>query len=397
MDKKVLVKCERLDNFGRGIGKVSDKIIFVPNLLPSEEAIVEIVSDKKNYMNGEIISLKKQSLDRVCSNCSYNSCGCSLKSLSYEKTLEYKREKVKDILKRIGGIDFDIKSIVPSDNIFGYRNKISLKVVDGKIGYFKNNSNDLIEIDKCVVATDRINEVIGVLKKCDLSLVFEIIIKDMDELMIIINGKMDVNSLKPFADSIYMNDKLVYGKEKVLKNVLDYKFYVSKDAFFQINDDVTKKLYLKVLEFAGKGDNVLDLYCGTGTISLLLSKQFKKVTGIEINKEAVSCANENKKLNNIRNINFMCGDANKLTKNLMADVIVVDPARSGLMKDGIKNILNIKPKKIVYVSCNPLSLARDLRELTQFYDVKKIELYDMFPWTHHVEVVSLLCLKTLEK
>ena len=225
------------------------------------------------------------------------------------------------------------------------------------------------------------------MKKEDLSSAKEIIIKDMDEVMVIIDGFIDINSLKKYSDSIFLNNKLAFGKNKISNHILDYKFLVSKDAFFQINNEVTNLLYSKVLEYAGDGDIALDLYSGTGTIGIILSKKYKKVISVEINKEAVECARE---INNISNIEFKCGDANVLVNNMKADLIVVDPARSGLSLDGIKNIINVRPKKIIYISCNPITLARDVKMLKEFYNFKDITLFDMFPWTYHVEAITLL-------
>lgn len=393
----VEVICERLDDFGRGIGYVDGKIIFVSGLLPGEKAKVEIVSSRKKYLIGKVLDLENRSKDRICGKCCYEKCGCALKNLSYAKTLEYKKEKVQSILKRFGGIDISISKIIPSSNIYGYRNKITLKVKNGKIGYFQNDSNDLIEIDKCLIARGKINDIINLLKKEDLSKVSEVVIKDMDEVMISINGNMNIENLKNCTDSIFMNGVLLYGKEKIFNHILNYKYLVSKDSFFQINDCITDKLYSKILEYARGGKKVIDLFCGTGTISIFLSDYFNEVVGVEINKEAVECANENKKINGISNVSFMCGDANKLVKGLKADVIVVDPARSGLTKDGVDNILNIGADKVIYVSCDPITFARDLKYLSKLYDVKEITLFDMFPWTYHVECVTLLNLKTLEK
>ena len=392
--EEVLVKCERLDHFGRGIGRVLGKIIFVPNLFPLEEALVKIVLNKKKYMVGEVIQLIKKSSDRIESNCPYESCGCALKSIKYEKTLEFKKNKVINILKKYGDLENVVKEIFSSDNIYGYRNKISLKVKGGKLGYFKNGSNELIEINRCAIASKKSNEIIKVLNECDLSKAREIIIKDFGEVMIIINGDMNIELLKPFSDSIYINDKLVYGKENVIAHLGDLKFYVSKDSFFQVNMNIALKLYNKVLEYLDSGDNVLDLYCGTGTISLFLSKYFDRVIGMEINEEAVRCANLNKKLNHISNAEFICGDASKKIHHLkfQADSIVVDPPRSGLTSDGINDILKINPKKLVYVSCDPMTLARDLKLLKSNYEVKEVTLFDMFPCTYHVESV-VLCIK----
>ena len=384
------VVCERFDDFGRGVCHVSGKVVFVSNLLPSEKAKIRIVLDKKKYMIGEVVEYLKKSSERVISKCPYDNCGCTLMNLSYEKTLEYKKNRVISLFKKFADINLSDLEISSDLNNYGYRNKVSLKVRDGKIGYFKNGSNDLIEIDKCLILSDRINEIISVLKKEDLSNVTSIVIKDMDDVLIDIEGTLDISNLKNFCSSIFMNGKCVFGLLKVNASLMGYKFLVSNDSFFQVNKLITEKLYSKVLEYAGEGDKLIDLYCGTGTIGIILSKNFKEVLGIEINKSAVECALENKKINGIRNISFKCGDANKLCKGEKADTIVVDPARAGLSNLGIKNILEICPKKIVYVSCNPVTLARDLKELSSNYKLIDICLFDMFPWTYHCEVVTVL-------
>ena len=392
---EVLVKCEKLDHFGRGLSHVLGKIIFVPNLLPNEEALVKIVLNKKKYMVGEIIKLVKISDDRIRPKCSYESCGCAFKSLNYSKTLEFKKNKVTEILKRYGNLENVVKEIIPSDNIYGYRNKITLKIKGGKIGYFKNGTNELIEINRCEIASEKSNEIIRVLKRCDLSKVREVIIKDFGEVMVIIKGDMDINALKPLVTSIYMNGKLVCGNENIIAELGDFKFYVSKDSFFQVNTKVALKLYNRVLKYLDNsgGKSILDLYSGTGTISFFLSKYFKEVTAIEINEEAVKCAFLNKELNNISNVRFICGDVSKEIHNLKADNIVVDPPRSGLSIDGINDILKISPERLVYVSCDPMTLARDLKKLKENYEVKEVTLFDMFPWTYHVESVCLLIRK----
>ena len=384
------VVCERLDDFGRGVGHVSGKVIFVSNLLPLEEARVKVVINKKKYMVGEVVEYLKKSSERVISRCPYENCGCALMNLSYEKSLYYKKNRVISLLKKFASIDLVDIDIVSSDLVYRYRNKVSLKVRNGKIGYFKNGSNDLIEIDRCLILSDRINEIIEVLKKEDLNGVSSIVIKDMDEVLIDIEGYMDISNLKRHVSSIFMSGKLAFGKEKIISSLMGYKFLVSKDSFFQINKGVTEKLYSKVMEYAGNGDKLIDLYCGSGTIGMILSKNYKEVLGIEINKSAVECALENMKINGIKNISFRCGDANRLCEGESADTVVVDPARAGLSSLGIKNILDISPEKIVYVSCNPVTLARDLKELSLNYKLKDICLYDMFPWTYHVESVCLL-------
>lgn len=383
------VVCERLDDFGRGVCHVSGKVLFVSNLLPLEEARVKVVMDKKKYMVGEVVEYLKKSNERVIPKCPYENCGCALMNLSYEKTLDYKKNRVITLFKKFASIDLSDMKIVCGSNNYGYRNKVSLKVRNGKIGYYKNGSNDLIEIDSCLILSNRINQIIGVLKKENLDKVNSIVIKDMDGVLIDIEGIMDTSNLEEYASSIFMNGKLVFGNEKISSNLMGYKFLVSKDSFFQVNNRVTEMLYSKVLEYAGSGDKLIDLYCGTGTIGIILSKNYKEVLGIEINKSSVECAIENMKFNNVKNMSFMCGDANKLCKGLKADTVVVDPARAGLSGIGVQNILEISPKKIVYVSCNPVTLARDLKELSSNYELKDICLFDMFPWTYHVETVCL--------
>lgn len=387
------VVCERLDDFGNGVCHVSGKVLFVSNLLPFEEAKVRVILEKKKYMVGEVVEILKKSKARVTSRCPYENCGCVFMNLSYKDTLVYKKNKVISLLKKFASIDLDNVEIIGDLNGYGYRNKVSLKVHNGKIGYYKNGTNDLIEIDRCLILSDRINEIIGVLKNEDLSNVNSIVIKDMDDILIDIDGFMDFSNLKSHVSSIFMDGKCVYGLDKVPCSLMGYKFLVSKDSFFQVNKKITEKLYSKVLEYAVTGDKLIDLYCGTGTIGTILSKNYKEVIGIEINKSAVECAEENMKINNIKNMSFMCGDANKLCKGLRADTVVVDPARAGLSSLGVRNILEINSKRIVYVSCNPVTLARDLKELSSNYELKDICLFDMFPWTYHCESIAVLVKK----
>lgn len=381
------VRCERLDDFGRGICLSSGKVVFVSGVLPGEECEIDIIMDKKKYMIGRRKKIYKVSDMRICPKCIYSDCGCHINYMNYLDTLNFKKEKVRNIFKKYAKLDMNFK-IIPSDCIYGYRNKITLKVRNGVLGFYKNSTHDIIEIDRCLIASDKINEIISLLRKEDLSKVCEITIKDMDGVMVIIKGTMNADNLKSMVSSIYIDDKLVYGKDRITNTIGDYKFYVSKESFFQINNNVTLKLYNKVLDYVGSGDRCADLFCGCGTISLFLSKHFKEVTGIEINKEAASCAVDNLKLNNIENVSFRCGDANELL-NSDYDALVVDPARAGLSNNGIRNILKSNVQRIVYVSCNPLTLARDIKLLDK-YEVKDITLFDMFPWTYHVECVCLL-------
>lgn len=392
MEEKVI--CQKLDHFGRGIVYLNGKITFVSNLLPKEEAYIKVIKSKKNQAEAKITKIIKESPDRIKPQCPYLNCGCALKHLKYEKQLEYKEEKVKDILKRFAHIEPPINSIIPSSSINNYRNKITLKV-DTYVGYHQNHSNNIIAINKCELASGKTNEIIKILNTLNLNNVKEITIKDFGEVMLIADGNFDFKSLIKLVSSIYINEKLVYGKPYLITKINDLNFQISKNSFFQVNKQTMEKLYELAIKYCGKDQNkkVLDLYCGTGTITLLLSKCFKEVLGVEINEEAIKCAEENKKLNNIKNVKFICGDVTKEINKLKkwgAEIIVVDPPRSGLSKEGISDILNINPETIVYISCDPVTLARDLNILKDKYIIEEVTPVDMFPNTYHVECVTKL-------
>ncbi len=390
----IIVKGERLDDKGRAVTKIDGKITFVSNLLPNEEAEVKIINIKKKYNEAKVLKLLKTSSERVVPKCPYLNCGCQLKHLNYQKQLEYKQNKVKEILKKFGNITPKINKIVYDNNINHYRNKITLKV-QNNVGFFQNHTNSFIPIKRCELVSEKVNNLIKELNQKDLSKVTEITIKDFDDIMLIIKGDMDISNLS--AKVIYLNDKLMTKDKFVMVKLKGLTFKISKEAFFQVNKYMTEKLYDLALNYLkpDKTKTVLDLYCGTGTISLILSKHFKKVIGIELNKEAIDCAQENKKINKINNVNFICGDASKEIKKVQdkIDYIIVDPPRSGLTKEGIGHILKLNPKKVVYISCDPITLARDLNLLKEYYDIKEVTPVDMFPNTYHVENVAVLVRK----
>ena len=320
--------------------------------------------------------------------------------MTYEEQLKYKETKVKNIISRYTNIDTDIKNIVASPDQYFYRNKVNFKVKEN-IGFYKKKSYEIINIDKCFIADERINEILELIKKnMDLDGINEITIRtSKDNIMVIFNSNrsIDVEGIKDKVNSIYVNDEKVYGSDYIKEKIGDYEFVISPDSFFQVNTKQTKNLYEKVLEYANlNGDEVvLDLYSGTGTIGIYLSSLVKKVMSIEINKSAVKDAKKNKEINEVNNIEFLCGDASKLIENIKEkiDVVVVDPPRAGLNDEGIKNIKKISSNKLVYVSCDPVALARDLDRLSDMYDVLEITPFDMFPNTYHVENVCLLKLK----
>ena len=390
---------EGLNHTGEGIGKIDGKVIFVPKTIPGDLVVVENIRDFKTYYRGVVKKYIVNSNDRVNVECPYyGECGgCQLMGFSYLKQLEYKKDKVKNILKRYGDIDIDL-DIILSDKIYGYRNKITLQVVDGKIGLYKCNSNELVEIDKCLLVSDKVNNLIKVVKdKLDITEVKNIVIREyQDNLMVQFIGNIVsddvINILGKLVSIIYINDKLVCGNKNLEVELGDYKYKVSPYSFFQVNYNQAERLYDKVKEYLGINNNkVLDLYCGTGSIGIYVSDYCKEVLGIEINESSVRDAIENIKLNRLSNISVVKGDVGKVLKTGDEyDVIIVDPPRSGLDKKTKKTLLELKSKKIIYVSCDPITLARDLKVLGKFYDVKDMILVDMFPNTYHVE--SVVCL-----
>lgn len=391
--KKLVVRIEKLDHFGRGIAKVNNIPIFVENSLIGEEVEILITKEKKNYMEGVVIDYIKKSPLRVKSNCPYyDKCGgCDLLHLSYIEQLKYKENKVKEIIKKFSGLEC-INNIVSSKQ-FNYRNKITLQVKNG-IGYFQKKSNDIINIDNCLLVDNKINEIINKLKKIDVSDVKKIVVRVTNlESMVVFYGKINLK-IDLDVDTIIINDKVFKGNGYIREEINDFKFIISPTSFFQVNNIGMINIYNKVLEYVD-GGNVLDLYCGTGTIGIYVSKKANKVLGIELNKEAIKDALINKKLNNINNIDFISGDVGTILSenNFKADIIIVDPPRAGLDNKSIDNIIKIRPRKIIYVSCDPVTLARDLNILKEKYDVIEITPFDMFGNTYHVECVCLLNLR----
>ena len=395
-----MYKIESLDHYGRGITKVNNKITFVNNALPGEIVNLKINKEKKKYIEAEIIEIVENSKDRISVNCPYyNLCGgCNIMHLTYINQLKFKQNKIKNIVSKYLNNNIKINDIVKSDNILNYRNKVTFQVKE-KIGFYKKNSYELIGVNSCLISNKLINNSIKYLKKLDLSSINKITCRTgLNELMIIIETnekQLNIDPLKNIAQSIYLkinNEYIhVYGNKNIYEKLNNYKYIISPDSFFQTNIDICIKLYNKIKEYIGINKKVLDLYCGTGSIGIFISKN-NQVIGIEKNKFAIDDANINKVINKINNIEFICGDSGKKLNQLKfdPDTIIVDPPRSGLNKETINNILKFKANEIIYVSCDPMTLVRDLNILKEFYDIVEITPFDMFPNTYHVECLAYL-------
>lgn len=362
----MIVTINNYDHYGRGISKYNNKIIFVENALIGEQVEIEIIKEKKNYIEAKAVKYLSKSDSRCNNLCPYyNNCGgCNILHMNYDEQLKFKYNKIFNIVTKYIKEDIKINNIVASNQQFNYRNKVSLHEKNNIIGFYDKNSNNIIKIEKCLLLNNKLNDYLNKV--------------DYNSLVLRTNGKEILNNY---------NDKIIF-------NIDNYKFNVSLESFFQINPDITTKLYRKIKEYANiKNNNIVyDLYCGTGTIGIYLANDAKKVYGIEINKKAINDANENANLNNINNIEFMCGDAAKLVFNIKdnPDIIVVDPPRAGLDATAINQIIKLNPIRIVYTSCDPMTLVRDLNILKEKYIIKEITPFDMFPNTYHVESVVLL-------
>lgn len=397
----MIVKIDNLSHDFRGITRVNNKVTFVSDALPGEVVDIRITNSKNNINEAESYAYIEKSSDRVLPICSYYGVcgGCDTCYIRYDIAVEYKKDIVIDIMKRYAGIDIN-PSIIYDGSIYEYRNKVSLKVSNGKLALVREGTNELVNISRCLLANDNINKIIEILSGINLSGIYEVIIKGTDEIMVAVSGDIDSNilidTLKENVCSIVLNDKVIYGSDYITVKVNDFNYAVYPKSFFQVNTGMIERLYDKVKEYAGSGNKLLDLYCGAGTIGIYLANNFEYVKGIEINSDAVRSANLNKEINNIKNISFDCKRANEMG-SLDYDVVVVDPPRSGLDVTTIDKLLDGNVKKIVYVSCNPITLARDIKLLSDKYELKDITLFDMFPNTKHVECVSLLSIKSDEK
>ena len=392
------VKIEKLDHLGRGIAYIDGKVVFVPKSVVGDILDINITSEKKNYSNGIIKSIIKPSLNRKEAKCPYFlACGgCDLQTLNYDKTLEYKKNNIINIFKRIN-VDINPK-VISNSHEYNYRNKIELKIVNEKIGYFSANSYDLVPINNCLISFNCLNKVLKTINLLNIengNITLRSNLKE--EVLVIINTK-DSISIDKFLKTnsniigIILNNKTIYGKNIINETIDAYSFQYSYNSFFQINPYITKELFSIINSNIDKNDKVLDLYCGVGTLSIVAAKKAKEVLGIEIVPNAIKDATVNAILNKINNITFITSDViRKLdTINKNYNTIIVDPPRDGLDTKLIDKIIENKPQKIIYVSCNSQTLVRDLKTLLNDYSLKDIYLLDMFSYTYHSELVCIL-------
>mgnify|MGYP000708277539 FL=1 len=433
---------------GEGIAKIDNFTIFIPGTIKGEKVRVLIVKVLSSHGFGKIVEIIEKSQARQDVDCNtYKRCGgCNLRHVKYEETLKMKQNAVQSLVNKTLKNKLQVRETVGMENPLHYRNKAQYPIGINKqgepvIGVFANRTHEVIPIDNCLIQNKKSEEIakfiIEFIKEKNISiydektgkgLVRHIVTKvgiKTGEIMcvIVINGhkipnenelvenlKTKYPEIKAIVKNINMkNTNVILGQENInlygngyIEDILgEYKFKISPLSFYQVNPVQAEKLYDLGVSMAEitKNDIVFDLYCGIGTISLFMSKFAKKVYGIEIVEEAVKMAKENAQNNNVSNTEFFAGDVEIVlddlinNKGLKADVVMFDPPRKGLDKKSIDNILNIRPKKIVYISCNPATLIRDLADFENEYDIKTIIPVDMFPFTSHVECVAVMCIK----
>jgi len=392
------------DHFGNGIVKIKDMFVFIHGALPNDVCKIEITNIKKNFANAKIKEIVKSSNSRVIPKCPYyDICGgCHIMHQNYQNQLEFKEQKVKELLEKFTNLkDVNIFPII-SQQQFYYRNKIILHGNGKKLGFYKEKTHSVVPIEECIITDKKINEIYkqiqNYLNENNDATITHVMFRTttLNEIMIVLEGNIDENVIMSYlkeVNTIYYNTKLIKGNPYILEDIFGIKFQIYPTSFFQVNYETMLTMYRMVMNYY-KDKNyhkVLDLYCGTGTIGMLVSPYIEHVVGVELEKSSIESALKCKELNKISNIDFIQG---KVEDNIDSftdiDSIIVDPPRSGLDRHTIDTLLEIKPKSISYISCDPVTLARDLKLLINEYDVLEVHPVDMFPNTYHVENVVFL-------
>ena len=389
------VEIIKFDDLGQGIAKINNQVCFVKKGLPGEILDIEIKNAKKNYQVAEIKKIIKENENRVIPICKYyDKCGdCNFLHANYSLEKEFKINKCLNYFNKCDGF-FETKNL-------NYRNKVILHVENGKLGYYKEHSNILVEIDYCYLLSPKINKIIEILNEnYDFNFNGEVLIREnsKSETLLSIKGEYKyLNNLKNQAEinNLIYNSKVIKGLDYFIETVDNYKFKVNYNSFFQVNSSGLLKIKEILVDNLKnkKLNNILDLYSGTSVLGIFLS-QFGRVTSIEENEYATSDAKVNLSLNNINNLKVITGKVEEklpYLKNL--DLIVVDPARRGLNKRALTKILSLNSKYLIYISCHMISLKRDLETLKELYNISNIYLVDMFPRTNKVETICFLELK----
>ena len=431
-------KCTDISSEGKGVVKLGKEVVFVDGLFPGEEADIEILYHRAGVNYGKVKKLYVLSKDRIQPKCKVcTSCGgCQYQQIAYKAQLEYKTKRVKEALNRIGGIKSEVLPCIGMEEPYYYRNKIQMpygKDRRGNVvyGFFKENSHEIIPVKECAIEDKRAASILWDIKELVKKMSIPIYNEDngkgilryvlirtsyhYPEVMVVLvtsimnfpgqrNFVDELTKLHPEITTIVENvnkrhtnvilgpqEKVLFGPGFIGDKILDLTFEISASSFFQVNPVQVEKLYKTALNLIKPQQNpiILDAYSGVGTIGLIAARNAKKVISVEINKDASRNAIENAKRNGVSNIEFYCDDAGNFINNMDSDldIVIMDPPRKGSDEKFLSTLLSKKPKQIIYVSCDPETLARDLKYLSKLYKVNYVQPVDMFPMTAHVETV----------
>jgi len=443
-NKDYKIYIDGFGSMGEGIGKIDNFTVFVKGAVKGEKVKAKITKVNKNFAFARVMEIIEKSKDRVEPICpAYKRCGgCQMQHLSYEAQLEFKKQKVIDCIERIGKIKMDSVTVQDTTKMeppYYYRNKVQLPVGEKngevQIGFYAERSHEIINIDKCYIQFEAANEIIKLVKewmnkfkiqgydeKTGKGTLRHIMIRKgfkTNQIMLVlvtvnealtykkeliesITENIDgitgiIQNINRKKTNVILGDKEItlWGDNQIQDYIGEFKFNISSKSFFQVNPVQTEKLYAAALKYAGLTGNeiVFDAYCGTGTISLFLSQNAKMVYGVEIIPEAIENAKINADQNKVTNAEFIVGKSEEeipklIKRGIKPEVVVVDPPRKGCEKVLLEAIASAGPRTIVYISCDPATLGRDLGILSELgYEVKEVQPVDMFPATGHVETV----------
>ncbi|MDR3979762.1 MAG: 23S rRNA (uracil(1939)-C(5))-methyltransferase RlmD [Oscillospiraceae bacterium] len=425
---------------GMGVARIDGRVVFVHGALRGEKCRVLILKTLKSVAFAKVLEVLEPSSERITPDCPYfpRCGGCTYRHIRYEEELRLKKQRVQDNLSRIGGSDVTVEEILGAQDTLRYRNKAQYPVSkDGAVGFYRARTHEVIECEHCLLvkpeadaAAEALREymqscrVAGYDEKTGRGLVRHLYIRSNAAgeslVCVLVNGdklpKEDrlvtllrdacpkctgiVLGTNTKKGNVILGDRYrtLWGSDRLEDTLCGKTFRLSVPSFYQVNRVQAERLYAKAIEFAGLTgqETVLDLYCGAGTITLALSDHAKKVLGAEIVPEAIDDARENAARNGVKNAEFFCGDASDVAKklareNLRPDVITVDPPRKGLAADVVESIAEMQPQRVVYVSCDSATMARDVKRLADLgYTAQRACAVDMFPRADHVETVVLL-------
>ena len=444
MNKIIKGKCIDISSEGKGVVKYGQDIVFCDGLFPNEEADIEILYQRAGVYFGKVRKLYTLSKDRIQPKCKIcTSCGgCQYQQINYQKQLEFKTNRVKNAIKRIAKIDTKVNNCIGMKNPYHYRNKIQVPFAKDRkgnvvYGFYKENSHEIIPTKECMIEDKRAASILWdikeLIKKMGIPTYNEdngrgilryVLIRTSyhyPELMVVlVTSMLNFPGQRNFVDALIKlhpeittvveninsrhtnvilgnKEKILYGPGYIKDDILGLTFEISPSSFFQVNPEQVEVLYKTALNLIDikKNQVVLDAYSGVGTIGLIASKNAKKVISVEIVKDAHKNAIENAKRNNVNNIEFHCRDAGEFINSYEddLDIVIMDPPRKGSDEKFLSTLINKKVPEIIYISCDPETLARDLEYLKKSYEITYIQPVDMFPMTAHVETVVGLYLK----